>query len=421
MANKNLNTDLHVEVAIIGAGPSGLAAAVELRRRGIKDVVVFEREVTAGGIPRHCGHPPFGIREFKRLLTGPQYARQLVKQAEETGVTILPRHSVVDLLSGGKLRVATPECLKNISACRVLIATGVRETPRSARFISGGRPQGILTTGALQSMLYLKELIPFQRPVIVGTELVSFSAILTASNGNIKPVALIESGSRITARHPLELLPLVKRIPIHLNTKLESIHGINKVEYVRLRDQVTGKINELACDGVLFTGEFVPESSLIRNSPLVLDPGSIGPQVNQYGRCSDPAYYATGNLLRPVETAGWCYQEGLMVGKFIAEDIQNKTLIHKKTIVISHESPVKLIVPQKLLFSPKLPLSQQSGFSSLQLRVERPAKGMLVVEGNGEIIWQKNISALPERRILIPIAKLKIPKNVTSMTVKILG
>ena len=60
-----------VDVAIVGSGPAGLAAAIELRRQGVARVCVLERDGEAGGIPRHCAHPPFGLREHGRLLTGP--------------------------------------------------------------------------------------------------------------------------------------------------------------------------------------------------------------------------------------------------------------------------------------------------------------------------------------------------------------
>ena len=45
------------------------------------------------------------------------------------------------------------------------------------------------------------------------------------------------------------------------------------------------------------------EPSLLREGHVEVDPASGGPVVDQYGRCSDLAYYAAGNLLRPVESA----------------------------------------------------------------------------------------------------------------------
>ena len=90
------------DVVIVGAGPAGLAAAAELRRLGVPRVVVLEREAAAGGIPRHCGHYPFGMREFHRVLRGPDYAARLVALATAAGVEIRTRTSVTALHPGGQ-------------------------------------------------------------------------------------------------------------------------------------------------------------------------------------------------------------------------------------------------------------------------------------------------------------------------------
>ena len=63
-------------VVVVGGGPAGLAAAIELRRRDGASVTVIEREREPGGIPRHANHTGFGMLDMKRVLSGPRYARR---------------------------------------------------------------------------------------------------------------------------------------------------------------------------------------------------------------------------------------------------------------------------------------------------------------------------------------------------------
>ncbi|HVO27114.1 MAG TPA: FAD-dependent oxidoreductase, partial [Candidatus Margulisiibacteriota bacterium] len=78
----------NADVLIVGAGPAGLAAAIELRRLGVSRVVVVDREEQAGGIPRHAAHTGFGLRDMHRMLTGPQYAMRYVRLAADAGVEL---------------------------------------------------------------------------------------------------------------------------------------------------------------------------------------------------------------------------------------------------------------------------------------------------------------------------------------------
>ena len=388
-------------VAIVGAGPSGLAAALQLKRLGVNDVIVLEREPEAGGIPRHCGHIAFGMREYRRLLTGPAYASRLVTEVQKAGVRVQCNTSVVRLNADGQLIFSTPDGLGQLNAQRVILATGVRETPRAARLVSGQRPLGIITTGALQSMVYLQNRIPFRRPVIVGSELVSFSALLTCRHARIKPVAMIEAGERITARSFSRLLPLMLGVPIRLNTHIAAIFGHSRVNAVHLLD-AQGKEYRLACDGVVFSGQFTPEATLLRLGHLSVDTASGGPIIDQYGRCSDPNYFATGNLLRPVETAGWCWQEGRHTASYVAASLENTLPQSKERLALAcHGDIIRYAIPQHIT----LPYNDL-GMRHIQLRFARSAKGCLYVSSGEDKLYSKKMTALPERRVLVALDRL---------------
>lgn len=404
----NSGADRSVDVAVIGGGPAGIAAAIELRRRGVQRVVILEREESAGGVPRHCGHPPFGMREFGRILTGPRYARRLVEAAIAAGVDIRTGHSVVALGEGGHLLISSRDGSHDLSARRVIIATGAREMSRAARLVSGDRPIGVMNTGALQAYIYLHGLLPFWRPMIVGTELVSLSAVLTCLKAGVRPAAMIEANARPTARRPLALFPRLTGTPMHYRSVVSDIRGGARVESVLIRRD-DGAISEIACDGVLFTGCFTPESSLARMSHLTLDPGSGGPAIDQYGRCSDPAYFAAGNVLRPIETAGWCFREGRLIGRIVADHIAAAPS-SSDGILVRRGEGLKFVAPQRIARS-----SGSTRLEYLQLRVESAIRGDLVVRAGDEVLWRKTMSALPERRILIPLRDLAIPDGASTL------
>ena len=403
-----------IDVAIIGGGPAGLAAATTLKAAGVVRVVVLERENTAGGIPRHCGHPPFGMREFKRVLKGPTYAQRLVERAVATGVELHCLTTVIEAKIGGDLLIATPEGVLEISARRVIYATGVRETPRSARLVGGMRLQGVVNTGALQSMVFLKQMRPFRRPVIAGTELVSFSAISTCLHAGIRPVAMIEPDSRTTARWPTGLYPRLKRVPLHLNTRLVAIHGDKTVASVDVED-AEGMKREITCDGVILSGKFTPESTLGRMGHLEIDPATGGPVVDQFSRCSDPVYFATGNLLRPVETAGWSWNEGCQTGARVADDLNVKLPDMADLIPISIATPlIKYAMPQRIS------TAQSGGMKAIQLRFNGDAKGQIVAVSAGETVGRWPVNTRKERRILLPIRSIDMRRVAEQIALKYL-
>ena len=177
-------------MAVVGGGPAGLAAAIELRRRGVAEVVVIEREAEAGGVPRHARHQGFGLRDLRRPLAGPAYARRYVELARAAGAELLTETMVTGWSAGGSLELTGPGGRSTLAPAAVVLATGCRERPRAARLVPGSRPDGVMTTGMLQQLVYLQRLSPGRRALVVGAEHVSFSALATLSHGGARAVAL---------------------------------------------------------------------------------------------------------------------------------------------------------------------------------------------------------------------------------------
>jgi thioredoxin reductase len=398
------------QVLIIGAGPAGLSAAAQLASLGVDDVVVVEREQQAGGVPRHCGHIGFGWREYARLLTGPGYAKRLVAAARRvqmhTGV------SVLSVEPGGVVQLTTSNGPATLKGQRILLALGTRESSRAARLVSGSRPWGVVSTGALQQMVYLAGLRPFERAVIVGSELVSFSNLLTMRHAGIKALALLEEGPRIISPGPARAIArLMFGARVLTGTRLVAVRGGARVSGVEVERD--GQREVLDCDGLVFSGRFVPESAILQSSHLALDPATGGPVVDQYGRCSDPIYFAAGNLLRPVEASWTAWEEGRAVARAIAASLRRELPGAERFVSIHGEGAVRYVCPQRIAQPAPLPAALP-----INLRVSHEVHGRLRLIGSGREVWGAQRHLLPERRILIP-APLHLPAEIDSLAVEV--
>lgn len=385
------------QVAIIGAGPAGIAAATALRQAGINDVVILEREQQAGGVPRHCFHPSFGLQTFYRPMSGPSYIAKILERAGQveirTGVT------VTAIKPDGVLTIADQRGLSVIKAQRVILATGARETPRHPRLVSGLRPQGILTTGALQQFVYLNRLKPGTAPVVVGTEWVSFSALWTLKHANARAVAMIEAGGRPTAWRLSALYPRLTGVPIHYHSRVTDIVGRERVEFIEVENH-DGEKQRIFCDSLIFTGRFTGEYTLIRQSHLSQRPNSGCPLTDQYGRCSDVAYFAVGNMLHPADMGDQCYREGIHVGTAVACALKQTLPPAVQLIPVRHDAQINLTMPGRVA------LIGKSTVVTFNIRVAQALSGTVVVRLDGNVLYRKWHRCMPERRILLRTIKL---------------
>ncbi|MBW3098320.1 NAD(P)/FAD-dependent oxidoreductase [Pseudohoeflea coraliihabitans] len=389
-------SDESCAVAVVGGGTAGLSLARELMRREVGPVVVLEREAEAGGIPRHCGHYPFGLREYNRLLKGPDYARRNRDAAARAGAEIRTSTTVTGLLPGGRLEVSGPSGPAVLAAKRVVLCTGVRESTRAQRLIGGDRPLGVVSTGALQGAVYLKGIRPFHRPVIFGSELVSFSALQTCAHLGITPLAMVEEEPRIFARRLFQPYLWLKRLPLYTGISQPRIKGAGRVEVLNFIDR-HGANRTIETDGIIISGRFRPEAALLHRSHIEVDPGTGGPVVDQFGRCSDPAYFSAGNLVRPAETSGWCWFEGVAVAEHVAEDLAAAG--KARTVpLFTREPRIRFIAPQRLRL-----VHADSSDSVIYIGLETSIDATLSARCADRVLWSAPLRGRPRRRLTVPL------------------
>ena len=210
-----------LDVAVIGGGPAGISACLELSKYSNLKVGLFEKEPELGGIPRSCHNIFFGMRDLWRMMSGPKYARRLTSMLRKTEVAIY-RESTVDKVVPGnnnelhEVHVVSPSGFRRYKCRSILLATGCFEISRAARMIPGKRPAGIYTTGALQEMVNVRKNKVGNRAVIIGSEHVALSSILTLKRKGISIGGLIEEDLKLNTFPSIaRAMAFIYRFPIY--------------------------------------------------------------------------------------------------------------------------------------------------------------------------------------------------------------
>ena len=342
-----------LDVAIIGGGPAGISACLELSKSPDWHIALFEGDAELGGMLRSC-HVFFGMRDQRRVYTGPAYARKLNQLIRKTAVEIHTASRVLDVIPGqpGKLHrinVLSPWGLRSYESRFLLLATGCFESSRSSRHIPGTRPAGILTTGTLQDLVNLRHLKPGKRALIIGSEHVALSSVLTVRRAGASIAGIVEEDRRLQT-YPWAARAIARafNFPVYTDTLVRAILGkkrVEAVELVRLADQ---KSIHVRCDTVIITGKFRPDSSLIDKTPIELDPSTLGPVVDMSLMTSVPNIFAAGNLIRGADMHDLCALEGKLAAQSILKHLRSGRNHLDQSIRIRAESPIRYVVPQKI-------------------------------------------------------------------------
>ncbi|WP_246258968.1 NAD(P)/FAD-dependent oxidoreductase [Streptomyces typhae] len=396
-----------VDVLIVGAGPAGLAAAAALAGTGAGRVEILEREQRAGGIPRHCHHggfgdagavrggpgagDPSGLPAHRRLpglrglgTSGPRYAERCVDAAVRAGATL--RTGVTATGWAGPLTLDTTSStgLERVTARAVVLATGARERPRSARLVPGTRPAGVYTTGELQQDVHLYRRPVGTRAVVVGAEPVAYAALDTLRRAGVEVVA------QVTWRPRHETAPwraagarLVRGVPLLTGTAVAELTGRGRLSGVRLRHR-SGRETHVACDTVVFTGDFVPDHELARRGGVPLAEGTRGPAVDAAFRTALPGVFAAGNLLHAVADAGAVAAEGTAAAAAVRRFLRSG-LWPDPGPVVEAAAPLHWVTPNRLAPDGPRPV----GGRFLLRATEFLTHPVLVVEQDGRVLHRE--------------------------------
>jgi hypothetical protein len=184
--------------------------------------------------------------------------------------------------------------------------------------VPGSRADGTLTTGLLQQLVQ-RGLPVGRRALVVGAEHVGFSAAVTLAHAGVELAGMTTE----LPRH--QSLGLVRagaafryRMPLWTRTAVAAIHGRKRVEEVELVELDGGSVRHIACDTVVFTGDWVPDHELAVAAGLELDRGTCGPRVDTALRTARPGLFAAGNLLHGAEPADVAALEGKRAAASVA-------------------------------------------------------------------------------------------------------
>ena len=277
-----------VQLAIVGGGPAGLAAAAAAYDAGLRDILILERSGELGGILNQCIHAGFGLHTFHQELTGPEYAQRYIDAVHERGIPAWTDCMVLDITPDRVLTVTGRAVgLQQIRAQAVVLAMGCRERPRGALNIAGTRPAGIWSAGTAQRMVNMEGYLPGHQVVILGSGDIGLimARRMTLEGAEVKAVAEVMPYSGGLKRNIVQCLDDFD-IPLYLSTTVVEIHGQEHLTGVTLaqvddkRLPIPGTERYIPCDTLLLSVGLLPENELTRQAGAALDAVTGGPVVD---------------------------------------------------------------------------------------------------------------------------------------------
>jgi len=344
-----------VDVAVIGAGPGGLAAAIRAKESGASNVIVMERAEQMGGLLHQCVHNGFGLFYFNEDLTGPEYAHRFIEKAMDTGVKALLETMVTEISPDREIKAVSREGgYITFKPKAIVLAMGCREKTRGALGIPGTRPAGIFTAGTAQRFVNVEGFVPGKRIVILGS----------GDIGMIMARRLFLEGAKVEA--VVEILPytggLIRNevqclhdfdIPLLLTHTVTQIHGEQRIEAITIaqvddsKRPVIGTERIIQCDTLLLSVGLIPENELSLMAGVEIDPITGGPMVDEMRQTNIPGIFAGGNVVHVhdlVDNVSW---ESELAGESAARFASGVKGVEGKVRLRAGKN-IRYIVPQTI-------------------------------------------------------------------------
>jgi NADPH-dependent 2,4-dienoyl-CoA reductase/sulfur reductase-like enzyme len=346
---------LNYDIVIIGGGPAGLGAAVEAYEKGVKNIVIIERDKYLGGILEQCIHNGFGLQEFKEELTGPEYAQRFIDKVEEYDINVMLETMVLEITPDRIVKaVNSKEGVFTIKAGAIILAMGCRERPRGAIMIPGTRPAGILTAGTAQRYVNMEGYLPGKEIVILGSGDVGLimARRLTLEGAKVKAVVELMPYSSGLTRNIVQCLEDFN-IPLLLSHTVIEIHGKDRVEGVTIakvdenREPIMETAQYISCDTLILSVGLIPENELSQKAGIELDPITGGPIVNEMLETSVPGIFACGNVLQVHDLVDNVTAEARLAANSAIRFIREGEF-GKSNIAVKAGNGIRYVVPQKI-------------------------------------------------------------------------
>ena len=310
------------DVVIIGGGPAGLAAAVELHKQGIRNMIILEREAMLGGILRQCIHDGFGLGRFGESLSGPEYAQAFIDEVNKREIPYETSATVLSLTADRVVTASTRSGLRQYQAKAVVLAMGCKERSRGALGIPGERPAGVFTAGTAQAYMNLYNRMPGKEVIILGSGDIGMimARRMTLEGAHVQAVFELMPYPSGLPRNIVQCLDDYN-IPLYLSHTVTEIHGRDRLTGVTIsevdanRRPIPGTEKEYKCDTLILSVGLIPENKLLEDAGIAIDPHTNGAFVDENLQTNVPGVFSAGNVLHVHDLVDFVSEEAKTAGK----------------------------------------------------------------------------------------------------------